>query len=100
MINQSTEMTPRESLEHEWRVEEFEKTSEHAIKMKQLEIELAKEDHKAEIELKKLEAKWAAWLRLPRTILLLPVLILFAFAYIFAIGFNYQPPKRFWDLLS
>lgn len=95
-----TEITPREYTEHDWRVEEFEKQAAHVTHLKELDLEILREQHKAEIELRTLEAKWTSWLKIPLMIIKLPMLIILAIAYIFAIAFNYQPPKRFWDLLG
>jgi hypothetical protein len=93
-------MTPRESLAHEWEKEIWEKQAAHEITMKQLELAIKRADNEAKIELKKLEAKWASWLRLPSMIIKLPLYPLLGIAYIVAIAKKYEPSKRFWDLLS
>lgn len=99
-IQQAGEVSPREHLLHEWETEIFEKQAAHAIKMKEMELEIKREDNQAKIELKKLESKWASWLRLPGLLIRLPYLILFGFAYIVAAFKKYEPPKKFWDLLQ
>lgn len=73
---------------------------EYSMEMKKLEIELLRAEKVAEIEIKRLEAKWSSWLKLPYTLIRLPLYILFPIAYIVCAITNYQPPKRFWDLLS
>lgn len=99
-IEQNAQISPRESVEHQWSLDEWDRQAQHAITMKNLEIELAREQHQAEIELKKLESKWASWLKIPLLIIKLPVFILFGFAYIVCAFTGYQPVKRFWDLLN
>lgn len=93
-------MTPRESLEHEWHVDDFKRQSEHAIRIKELELELLREEKQADIELKKLQAKWASWLQIPLVIITLPVRILFALAYICSVFTKKEMPRKFWDLLN
>lgn len=73
---------------------------EHAIAMKSLELNLARENNTAEIKLKELEAKWATWLKIPITIIKLPLYILLGLAYICSMFTRKEMPKRFWDLLS
>lgn len=73
---------------------------EHAIAIKSLELNLARENNEAEIKLKHLESKWASWLKLPKFIILLPVFSLLGLAYICSMFTKKEMPKRFWDLLS
>lgn len=95
-----TQITPRETVEHEWRVDEFRMQSEHATMLKRLELELARENHQAEIKLKELELKISSLLRIPILILKLPLFILLGIAYIVSVISKKENPKRFWDLLS
>jgi len=89
-------MSPREHLEHEWRLDEFQKQAAHAIALKKLEIELRKTELKLRQEdatkarkhseqLKELEyairyqeTRWRSLLRIPLMIIKLPVLIIVA----------------------
>lgn len=73
---------------------------EHAVTIKQLELELAREKYKSEIELKLLEAKWSTWLRIPIIIIRLPVYMLFAIAYCISVICHVEPPKSFWSYLK
>lgn len=100
MIESSGQMSPRELQEHDWRMAEFERQAEHAISMKKLELELQKEQHDSEIELKRLESVWAIWLKIPLVIIKLPVYVLLGFGYIIGVAFKYQHPKAFWDLMK
>lgn len=99
-IVDNTEMTPKETLAHAWRVEEFEKQAEFQIKLKELDIQFQREAHEGELALKELEAKWRSLLKLPIYILRLPLLPFFGIAYICSMFTKKEMPKRFWDLLS
>lgn len=90
MIEQNpAQMTPRESLDHEWHVEEFKMQSEHAIVMKKLDIEQ-----------QKLEARWASWLRIPLTIVKLPVFMIMALGYVVAMATGHKVSQNFWTFLK
>lgn len=52
-----------------------------------------------ELEVKKLEAKWTSWLKLPITIIKLPLLVLLGIAYIVSMFTKYEVPDEFWDML-
>lgn len=65
--------------------------------MKKLELEIKREDYKARIELKRLEQKWKNLLKLPKLLILLPVYIIMAFAYIVAIIRKREPSKDYWN---
>lgn len=97
---ENTQLTPRESVLMEHESEENRLAREYAIKIKELEIELAKEEHTAEIELERLKSKWGTWLRLPVLVIKLPLFILLGFAYICSMFTKKEMPKRFWDLLA
>lgn len=100
MMVENGEMTPRESLQHSWEVENFEKQAAHAIQMKEMELAIKREDNQAKIELKRLEAKWSSWLRLPSLIIRLPLYVILGIAYCISVAKKYEPSKRFWDLLG
>jgi len=99
-IEQSDVMSPRETMEHEWRLEEFKKQSEHQVAIRQLELEVDRENNKSMIEVKKLEAQFSSWLKIPILLIKLPLFILLGFAYICSMFTKKEMPKRFWDLLS
>lgn len=75
-------------------------TREHALAMKELEIKLMHEKYTAEVELKRLEAKWSSWLKIPITIVKLPIFMLFAIAYCIAVIRRVDPPKNYWNYLK
>ena len=61
----SAQLTPREIQEQEFEKEAWIRQAEQQLKLKDKEIEVLK-----------LEAKWGAWIKLPKLIILLPVLVL------------------------
>lgn len=99
-IQEDTMLTPKESIILEHETEEARLAREHAVRMKQLDLELAREKYKAEIELKKLEAKWSSWLRIPLVIIKLPVYLLLGLGYLLDAIRGNEPPKDYWKLLS
>lgn len=89
MIERHAEMTPRETMQHEWDKEMFMRQSQHAIKMKELEIEHLK-----------LESKIGAWFRIPVTLIRLPVYVVLAIAYIVYAARKTNPPESFYELFK
>jgi hypothetical protein len=94
------ELTPRELFMIEQERSENQLNREHAVAIKSLELNLAREDHSAEIKLKELQAKWTSWLQIPVLIIKLPLFVLLGLAYICSVFTRKEMPKRFWDLLS
>lgn len=74
MIETSTQLTPRESILMEYEKEENRLSREFALAMKEREIELTK-----------FEAKWASWLRIPMTLVKLPLV----FPWVIIVGIAY-----------
>jgi hypothetical protein len=99
-IYENTELTPREHLLMEHDAEQARLSREHAVTLKRLEIELNREKNQAAIELKRLEAKWSSWLRLPALIIKLPVLVLLGLSYICAVLRKSEIPKDFWNIIK
>jgi hypothetical protein len=62
---------------------------EYTLRLKELDIEA-----------QKLESRWAALLRLPITVIKLPVYIVFAIAYIVAVARKHEPSDSFWNFLK
>ena len=93
-------ITPREYTYLEADKETNRLNREHLVRMKQLEIQLEMAKSSSEIELRKLEAKWASWLSIPKTIIKLPVLFVFGIAYCIYAAKNKRPPKEFWDFIN
>lgn len=99
-IYENTELTPKEHMMMEYQKDETRLNREHAIVMKKLEIELAKEKNAAEIELKKLEAKWSSWLKLPSMIIKFPLYIFFGIAYVVDSIVGNEPSSNFWKFIK
>lgn len=83
------QMTPREREEFEQEKVAAAIQSEYNLKIKEMDLELAR-----------LQAKWSSWLEIPKTILLLPVRILFGFAYIVAVARKHEPSENFWKFIK
>lgn len=98
-IQDNNELTPREFVLMENERDENRLIREHAVRMKELELEITREDNKAQVDLKKLEAKWSSWLKIPMTIIKLPLFVLLGMAYIFSMFTRKEQPRAFWDLL-
>lgn len=65
MRTNSEHLTPREVQEIQYEKEAWERQAQHQIALKNLEIQVMKE-----------EARWGAWIKLPKLVILLPVLLL------------------------
>lgn len=89
MIQKHDQVTPRETLLHEWQKEEFTLQSEHATNMKKLEIEHLK-----------LESKLSAWYKIPITILKLPLYVLLGVGYVIHAIRKSEPSDKFWEFLK
>lgn len=80
-------MTAREREEFEQEKQAAKIQGDYNIKIKEMEIEVAK-----------LEAKWSSWLRLPMLLIKLPVLVVFAIGYCISIARKHEPSQNFWNL--
>lgn len=85
----SDQLTSREYEEYNQQKEMFELGAAHSEKLKDKEIELAK-----------IEAKWSSWLRIPITIIKLPVFFVFGIAFCIAQITKQKMPDEFWQLLT
>lgn len=99
-IYENVELTPKESVLMEAQKEEAERSREHAVRMKELEIQFMKEKFAGEVELRKLEAQWNSWLKLPSMIIKLPLYVLFGIAYIVDSFKRGEPSKDFWKFIQ
>lgn len=84
----SEELSPREWAEYNNQKVMIELQMAHAKEMKVLELEVTR-----------LEAKWSSWLKLPVTIIKLPVYVLFGIAFCIAQITKQEMPEQFWRLL-
>jgi hypothetical protein len=83
------ELSPREIQLHQYEKEMFELQAQQVLSVKQIELELAK-----------LESKLTSLLKIPLTLVKLPVYILFGVAYIVAVARKYEPGENFWRFLK
>jgi hypothetical protein len=89
MIEARETLTQRELMEYEQHKEMF-----------RLEAEFRMSEKEKEIELARLEAKWASWLKIPLVLIKLPVYLILALAYCIAVARKAEVPEDFWKLLK
>lgn len=89
MITTSENMTARER-------EEFEQEKAYI----ELQIASNLELKRLEVEALKLETKWSTLLKVPLTIIKLPVYVLFGIAYIVSTVTKKDMPEEFWKFLK
>lgn len=83
------EMTNYEREEFEQQKVVIEMQAAHTQRIKELELEVVA-----------LESKWSVWLRVPVTIVKLPLLILLGIAYICSMFTKKAQPEEFWKILK
>ena len=86
---QREQLTPREYEEFNQRKEMFEMQAQHELAVKEKELEVMR-----------LEAKWSSWIKIPLTIVKLPVLLLFGIAQIVAVARKYELPEAYWRFIK
>jgi hypothetical protein len=52
-----------------------------------------------DVEVRKLEARWSSWLRLPMAIVLLPIKFVLAFAIPISVITKKDLPDKFWEFM-
>lgn len=82
-------LSPREYEEYNMRKEFFELQAQHELAVKEKELEVMR-----------LEAKWSSWMKIPLTIIKLPVLLLFGIAQIVAVARKYELPEAYWRFIK
>lgn len=88
-MSEANELTSREWAIYNNDKEMWELSANHAKEMKLLDIQL-----------QRLEAKWASWIKLPLVVITLPVRILFVIPLsIYAIR-KQEVPEAFWNFLK
>lgn len=85
----SEELSPREWAQYNNEKEMLELQMSHAKEMKNLELEVMK-----------LEAKWSSWMKIPLTIVKLPVYILFSLAYCISMITKRDVGEDFWRFMK
>lgn len=86
---EQTQLTPKEAMEMEFAERKFDKEAAYNLEVARYNLETDK-----------LEAKWGAILRIPLTIIKLPVYALLAIAVIFSVITKQQIDENFWKLLK
>jgi len=118
MIQTRSELTDADREQHANEVQVFNLQAAHTQKVKQMELDgkladiqgrlelakLARESQEriknAELELARIEARWLSWLRIPVTIVKLPVYFVFGIAYCIAVARKHEPSDSFWRFVS
>lgn len=118
MIQTRRELSEADREQHANEIEAFKLQAEHTQKVKQMELdgrrlelqtrlESAKASREsqerirnAELELARIEARWLSWLRIPMTVVKLPVYIVFSVAYCIAVARRHEPSDKFWQFLK
>lgn len=74
---------------------------QHEKEMLQLQIQHEQKIKELDLEVRKIEAQFASWLKLPITIIKLPVYVLLSIAYIVQ-SFKKEPKsvQQFWDFIN
>lgn len=81
-------VSPAEFERHQWKLDEFEKQTAHAVQMKTLELEGDK-----------LAAKVTAWFKLPLYIIKLPVMIVMGVGAAISLARGKDLSQDFWKFL-
>lgn len=83
------QISPRESFIMQHEAEEEAKNREFGIRMKELDIQQ-----------QKLEARWSSWLKIPLTVIKLPVFCIMALGYVVNAIRKIEPSENFWKMLK
>jgi hypothetical protein len=117
MIQSREDLTAREREQMQHESEMFAKQAAHSEAVRQMEkdtklaelngrheaAKLARESNErikqAELELARLEARWLSWLRIPITIIRVPLYLILGIGLCISLARKHEPPKDFWALL-
>lgn len=89
LTSEPQQLTARESVLMEYEAEQNKLAREFEITMKRLDIEA-----------QTLETKWRSWLRIPITIVKLPLFLVLGIGYVVAVARGKEPSQNFWELLK
>ncbi|HEY1646105.1 MAG TPA: hypothetical protein VGF75_07145 [Candidatus Saccharimonadales bacterium] len=78
-----------ESTRRAWEEEDARLARQHDLAVRQLELSYLKQDQ-----------NWGSLIKIPMTIILLPVYIVMAFGFCFAMLRKYKLPQSYWDLFK
>lgn len=88
-MGEPSELTSREWAEYANQKEMWQLSADHAKEMKLLDIEM-----------QKLESKWSTWLKIPVTIITLPVRILMIIPLSIYAATKQEVPDSYWRYLK
>lgn len=89
LVSPKEQLTPREYAEQEHEKTMFDKQADYNIEIKKLELEVTK-----------LEAKFSSWLKIPITIVKLPLFIILGIAFCIAVARDKELSENFWNYLK
>jgi hypothetical protein len=81
-------MTPREREEHAQSMEIAKTQADYQLEYKRLDIEV-----------KKIEARWSSWLRLPAMLIWLPIRFIMAFAIPISVITKKELSDKYWEFM-
>lgn len=99
-IYENNELTPREHMLMENENEQGRLIREHAVKIKELEIQLLREKNEAATEIRRLEAKWSSLLKIPTMVVKLPIFMFLGIGFIVSSIRGIEPSKDFWTYIK
>lgn len=99
-VFENQELSPREYVLMENERDEARLLREHAAHMKELELAVIREKNQAEVAIRILEAKWSSWMKIPITIIKLPLYAILAIGYIMLCITKQKAPMEFWKLIK
>ena len=104
---QNQNLSPRERVQLDWEKEAtkmqmalVERQDEAKVELERLKAEHDKQVRELEVEIKRLDVKWAALLRIPLNIVLLPVKLLMALAIPISAISGKPLSKEFWEIMK
>lgn len=86
----------RQSKMSDYEKEEFEQSKY----ITELQLAHAKEIKRMELEITRLETKWTVLLRIPLSLILLPVKMIVGLAYLFGRPWRTEPDIEFWEFMN
>jgi len=88
--NIGAELSPREREQQKHEKDMYQLQADHSLELKKLEYEIVK-----------LDTKFSNWIKIPLTLVKLPLLILLGMGFIIgSFREDYEPGQSFWDLLK
>ena len=104
---QSENLTPRERAELDWEKESthlqaalVEKQDQAKVELERVKADHVKQLREAELDIKRLEVRWLAILKIPLNIVLLPVKLIMALAIPIAAITGKELDKHFWEIMK